>query len=188
MTQETDCSVLSHEEGTKNWYALKVFFNRMPELDASLRGMGIETFIPRSAKVIMRNGKRIKTLRPIVNSLLMMHPTREQLSQARQAITGRGVFYTMGGDDRQPAIISDREMNIFRLLTDLEPSTTTPEYLGQDTAKYEVGDHVRVTAGPLAGAEGHICRIRGNRRLVVTISGICAIATSYVPRCFLEKI
>ena len=40
----------------------------------------------------------------------------------------------------------------------------------------------------ISGAEGHICRIRGNRRLVVSINGICAVATSYVPACFLQKL
>ena len=37
-------------------------------------------------------------------------------------------------------------------------------------------------------AEGHIVRIRGDHRLVVTIDGLCAIATGYIPRPFLQKI
>ena len=39
-----------------------------------------------------------------------------------------------------------------------------------------------------AGAEGQIVRVKGNRRLIVYLTGICAIATSYIPQCFLEKL
>jgi transcription antitermination factor NusG len=49
------------------------------------------------------------------------------------------------------------------------------------------GDEVRVTGGPFKGAEGYIKRIRGNRRLVVALEGIIAVATTYIPGRFLEK-
>ena len=45
----------------------------------------------------------------------------------------------------------------------------------------------RVTGGPFKGAEGYIKRIRGNRRLVVALEGIIAVATTYIPGRFLEK-
>ena len=31
-------------------------------------------------------------------------------------------------------------------------------------------------------------RIKGNRRLIVAIQGVCAVATAYIPQCFLRKI
>jgi transcription antitermination factor NusG len=52
---------------------------------------------------------------------------------------------------------------------------------------YRSGDKVRVTGGPFKGAEGYIKRIRGNRRLVVALEGIIAVATTYIPGRFLEK-
>ena len=50
------------------------------------------------------------------------------------------------------------------------------------------GDKVRVTGGLFEGAEGYIKRIKGNHRLVVAIEGITAVATSYIPTCYLERI
>ena len=50
------------------------------------------------------------------------------------------------------------------------------------------GVRVRVTEGPFKGAEGYIKRIKGNRRLIVSIEGVVAVATTYIPGCFLEKI
>ena len=77
-------------------------------------------------------------------------------------------------------------MNIFILVT--SSGEKGLEYLGDDRTEFYVGEPVRVIDGPFKGAEGYIRRIKGNRRLVVTIQGICAVATSYIPQCFLQKI
>ena len=89
-------------------------------------------------------------------------------------------------DTRKPAVISDLEMNVFMLVT----STGDPglEYLGEEPSDLRSGDRVRVTEGPFKGAEGYIKRIKGNRRLIVSIEGVVAVATTYIPGCFLEKI
>ena len=47
---------------------------------------------------------------------------------------------------------------------------------------------MRVTGGIFKGAEGYIKRIRGDKRLIVCIEGIIAVATSYIPSVYLEKI
>jgi transcription antitermination factor NusG len=47
---------------------------------------------------------------------------------------------------------------------------------------------VRVTEGPLKGAEGYIRRIRKDRRLLVSIEGVVAVATSYIPMSQLMKV
>ena len=45
-----------------------------------------------------------------------------------------------------------------------------------------------VTGGIFKGAEGYIKRIQGNKRLVVSIEGVVAVATSYIPAVYLEKL
>lgn len=57
-----------------------------------------------------------------------------------------------------------------------------------DSTRYQKGVHVRVIDGPFKGAEGYICRIKKNRRLIVALEGVCAIATSYIPQEFLQVI
>jgi transcription antitermination factor NusG len=56
------------------------------------------------------------------------------------------------------------------------------------TNQYHEGDLVRVTEGPFKGAVGHIKRIKKDRRLIVSISGIAAVATSYIHPQFLETV
>ena len=45
------------------------------------------------------------------------------------------------------------------------------EYFGADEPKFHCGEHVKVIDGKFKGAEGYICRIRKNSRLVVVIEG-----------------
>jgi len=54
--------------------------------------------------------------------------------------------------------------------------------------EYHVGEKVRVINGHFKGLEGYIKRIKKDRRLIVTIEGVVAVATEYIPRDFLEKI
>lgn len=62
----------------------------------------------------------------------------------------------------------------------LVTSTGDPglEYLGEEPSDLRSGDRVRVTEGPFKGAEGYIKRIKGNRRLIVSIEGVVAVATN----------
>lgn len=77
-------------------------------------------------------------------------------------------------------------MNVFMLVA--SSGETGLEYFGDEDRKFAEGQRVRVTDGPFRGAEGSIQRIHGDRRLLVSIRGICAVATTYIPKAFLEEI
>ncbi|MBO4566019.1 MAG: UpxY family transcription antiterminator [Bacteroidales bacterium] len=86
----------------------------------------------------------------------------------------------------KPSVVPDREIEIFRIVTQAAQSGL--EFLDGNPEKYKVGDLVRVTDGPFKGAEGYVKRIKKDRRLVVIISGIAAVATSFIPPELLEKV
>ena len=158
-----------------NWYALKVFHNRIMPIAEELEKEGIETYAPTVTAVTERNGRKIKTVRPAVASLMFVRTGTAGIRRVAEMTRERAMVYgrhTPQG--RVPAPIPDREMDIFRLV--VSASAEGLEYLGDNPERFCRGDRVRVTAGPLAGAEGHIVRIRGDRRLVVSVRGICAEA------------
>lgn len=170
-----------------HWFALKVFYNKVLETEDRLRQKGIESYFPCEEVLVVRNGVRKKIHRPMVSSLLFFRSTVLQALEIQSILAGKVILYTrQKGMKKPPIAIPDREMNVFMLVT--SSGERGLEFLGDDHPKYHCGDRVRVTDGPFKGAEGHICRIRKNNCLVVSIEGICAIATSYIPRCFLEKI
>lgn len=136
--------------------------------------------------VVDAEGKRNVMRQPLVNSLMFFRGTADDVAVVRHELNAKAMIYHTPGKPREASPISDSEMEIFRLVTD---NMDVPlKYLGADTEKYTVGERVRVIAGPLEGAVGHVCRIRGDRRLVVSIAGVCAVATTYIPANLLSKL
>lgn len=172
----------------QHWYALKVFYNRTSQALETIEPLGVETYVPMQTVVVERpGGQRIRTKRPVVASLAFFRATENQAAEAGRLLADRAIVYSRIVDgQRRPAPIDDREMQIFRLV--ISSGSDGLEYVDERTERFSSGDRVRVTAGPLAGAEGHIARIRGDRRLVVSVRGVCAVATAYIPQCFLEPI
>lgn len=197
------------------WYALKIFFNKLFDVEEYLDGRGIDTYIP-IQKVLLKGvahllarkrlakapeqrdpryivvGAQIFQRKPLVNSLLFVHCTEEQLQEVEAYLKERDANNNVRGyiyknSDKEYAVVKDKEMAAFQLVVD-EGSKGLEFFADDDISRYANGDRVRVKEGPLKGAEGYIKRIRRDRRLLVVIEGIIAVATTYIPPQNLEKI
>ena len=178
----------------RKWYALKVHFNRIAPVleylegkrERDLEGEGdVRCFVPMHTVEKYTGGKLEYSREQLVKSLLFVQCTPETLSRTRAKFSGQLTPYYDSVEGKY-LVIPDRQMEAFIALCDFKDSGL--EYLGQDEGKYHLGDKVRVTEGVFKGLEGHIKRIRHDRRLVVTIDGIAAFATGFIPPAFLEVI
>lgn len=153
---------------TVRWYAIKVYYNRMKQLREQLAVDGIRFFIP-----------------SMVSSLLFVQASNDYLMQFEEGYRGRLWVYRdlLTG---KPSAIPEREMEVFIFVCTAGQQGLS--YLGEDKPAYHKGDRVRVTDGVFKGAEGYVKRIKKDRRLVVSIRGVVAVATSYIPPQFLEII
>ena len=153
---------------TVRWYAIKVYYNRMKQLREQLAVDGIRFFIP-----------------SMVSSLLFVQASNDYLMQFEEGYRGRLWVYRdlLTG---KPSAIPEREMEVFIFVCTAGQQGLS--YLGEDKPEYHKGDRVRVTDGIFKGAEGYVKRIKKDRRLVVSIRGVVAVATSYIPPQFLEII
>ncbi len=173
--------------GKPAWFAMKVFFNRTEAAAAEICGLGAEVYIPMQTVVTERNGVRRCEQKPAIASLLFFRSDAVTAEEASRRLTDRAMLYRQESAGRKiPAAISEREMHIFRLV--VSSGAEGLEFIADDPLRFAKGDAVRVTGGPLAGAEGRIVRLRGDRRLVVRVHGVCAVATAYIPQCFLQPI
>ncbi len=84
--------------------------------------------------------------------------------------------YCMPGDTAL-CPITERDMDVFR--TAVESGCRNLEVIDASLA---VGDKVRVLDGIFKDQEGYIVKIRGDKRFVITIPGVVAIATIYIPK------
>lgn len=170
----------------QSWYAAKVFHNRLNEAEQILNGAGYESYIAMQKVAVEKAQGSLKSVkRPLIRSLIFFRCTVDDITKISQLLQGKAMIYLKPGEMRQAAPIPDDQMNIFRLVTSIDDKL---EYLGDSTEAYNVGQQVLVTGGPFEGAIGRIFRIKGDKRLVVSISGVCAVATSYIPSCFLKKL
>ncbi|MBR1726592.1 MAG: KOW motif-containing protein, partial [Muribaculaceae bacterium] len=61
-------------------------------------------------------------------------------------------------------------------------------YLNPEPGDFSQGDRVRILGGPFEGAEGVFVRVKGDRRVVVHIEGVVAVATTFIHPSLIEKI
>ena len=201
----------------KKWYAIKVFFNKVFQMEDILSDMELETYLPvqkdklkgqeylkvskrlslvdvnhRKDSRYIQEGPIIYERKPLVASLIFLRADDNEISavDARlkdEMILGRllGFIYKTA-DFKKWATIPDKQMESFRLLTENGGDGLT--FYTANLVKLAQGDKVRVIDGPLKGAEGYIKRIKKDRRLLVCVEGVIAVATSYIPDRMLEKI
>ena len=169
----------------KSWFAIKVFYNTVLTLQRRLDEQHIESYIPMKSTEQIVNGRKIRRRKPAISSLLFVRCTEQQASELQVLFRGEAMLYTNRGE-KYPAAIPDQQMRTFISVTSIDDIGM--EYLGDITDEWTTGQRVRVTGGVFTGAEGYIKRIKGNHRLIVAIEGIVAVATSYIPTCYLERV
>lgn len=96
------------------------------------------------------------------------------------------VRYMMDRETRTPLVVSDGQMKNF-----IAVSGTYDEqlvYLDPTEVKMKKGDKVRIIGGLFAGVEGEFVRVKGDRRVVVVINGVMAVATAFIHPSLIERI
>lgn len=180
--------LMSDNKLIKHWFALKVFYNKVFDVEETLKEKKIECYIPCETILVVRpNGAKKTVHRPVISSLLFFRSTTLEAKEVQDTFVDKVILYTRQVEyKRIPLAIPESEMNIFMLVT--SSGEKGMEYFEGDNPKFFQGDRVQVIDGPFKGAEGYICRIKKNHRLIVAVRGVCAVATSYIPQAFLKKI
>ncbi len=197
---------MEEQEIKRSWYALKVFYNKVFEIEKILQREHLEVYFPTRRELVKGSGlrrsgdtsrldstryvkdadKKVWRRIPVVNSLLFVRADEEEINKVRALVYGYALVY-YNAERSGPAVIPDREMTIFRMVAD-SGIEGLEFYSREDIVNFRQGARVRVTAGTLKGAEGYIKRIKRDRRLLVAIEGFVAVATSYLPPEMLEII
>lgn len=88
------------------------------------------------------------------------------------------IRYLMDRTSNTPKIIPTKEMEHFIAVSGSMNEQLI--YLKPDECNLQKGDKVKIIDGPFKGVEGTFMRVRGDRRVVVTIEGIVAVATTFI--------
>lgn len=178
-------AVPSSEVEAKVWYAIRVTFNREMKVKATLDGLGIECFVPMKWALRVRNGRRVRRLVPSVHNLIFLH-IEPSAMRAFKAETKLPIRYIMNPSSGRPVVVPDAEMRSFIAVAGTFDEQL--EYIEVPAGGFSRGDRVRVMGGPFEGAVGVLRRVRGKHRVVVSIEGVVAVATTEIHPSLLLKI
>lgn len=169
----------------KVWFAIRVTYNRELKVKEDLDTRGITNFVPMQYRREERNGVMVKRLVPSVHNLIFIHITPSDMKEYKMT-TDLPIRYIMNRETHKPIIVPSHEMENF-----IKVAGTYNEkliYLNPDPGDFAKGERVRIIGGAFAGAEGVFVRVKGDRRVIVNVEGLVAVATTFVHPSMIEKI
>ena len=169
-----------------HWFAVKTFYNHLPTVRRAMEDKGWRTYVAMTVVQEVRKGRLSYREKPLVGGLLFVRCTAEELRAFKFEHNSQMLYYA-DPETRQPSPIDEAEMRSFIIATAPDRETRV-EYLGENVPDFRRGEHVRVTKGLYAGAEGWIRKIGSDRKLLVAVTGVAVVALSYIHPAYLEKI
>lgn len=181
-------TVIKKGREEKVWFAIRVTYNRELKVKEDLDARGIMSFVPMQYRREERKGVMVKRLVPSVHNLIFINIEPSKMKEYKMS-TDLPIRYIMNrGTDgsRKPIIVPNREMENF-----IKVAGTYEEkliYLNPEPGDFAKGERVRIIGGQFAGAEGIFVRVKGDRRVLINVQGLVAVATTYVHPSMIEKI
>ena len=180
------CTDPTMKEEALRWYALKVFYNRTAALEKKINIYDVETYIPmQTLEKLDADGLHYEE-KPLINSLLFVRCKESWLLSFKRDNPLDFMFYA-SMDSKRPGPIDDEEMRMFMFVTSADLGRNL-HYFGESDSTFKMGQKVKVIDGIYKGAEGYIKRIKKDRKLIVSVSGVAVVAVSHIPQEYLEKI
>ena len=93
----------------------------------------------------------------------------------------------MDRETSTPLVVRDMDMDNFIRVT----KTMNEELVYLEESRFKdlkIGCRVRVTDGPFKDTEGHIVKIKKDKRVLVSIPGVAMVATAFIPSSMIEKL
>lgn len=145
----------------------------------------IENFIPMRYELVeTKNEGKKRLLLPAIHNLIFVHSSQETLTQLKMTKKEfspmRYMMKHSASSPQQSEIMTvpDDQMNNFMRVASVQDDRVI--FLNYDELNKSMGKRVRIIDGYFAGVEGIVKRINRNKRVVVQIEGVAAVAIAYV--------
>jgi transcription antitermination factor NusG len=95
-------------------------------------------------------------------------------------------LYYRDAGDKKIIIVPENQMRNFIAVAGNEKEKIV--YLSNEEVNLQKGVRVRIIGGLFAGVEGTFMRVKGDKRLVVSIPNLFSVATAYIPSCYVQEV
>ncbi len=198
---QTGVSVEYAFDPSKRWLVLRASYGRTLKVADMLIGAGHYVYVARRYEWMVTNGHRHRELRDLIPNILFAYiglgEARTLLSRRDghpsplPALASIATFYYNHFETEEgrnpPLVIPDRMMHSFIGMTKSFDENTVFVNDG-NIVHVQAGDLVRVREGRFKGCMGQVVRIAGQQRVGLQLADIGWVATSYIPRAFLETV
>ena len=178
------------EKNAVAWYVLRVTYQREIAASKYLDEIGVKNYVP-TVRVRKTNEKGVtigwKT-DPLIHNYIFINDSYNNILTIKQGKLDY-LRFVMGKDDNGinsvPQYVPDKQMEDF--IKVVQAKGSKPVDLNIDLRK---GDRVRILTGPFEGVEGVYVRMpnRHEKRVVIKIEGVAAVATVAMNASDIEKI
>ena len=193
ISSKTGVSVEYAHDPNKNWYVMRASYGRERRAYDFMVENGTFTYLPLHSVYKLKDEKRVRTEEVLVPNILFIYTTREKADEYVKETAQLNFltyyydhFSTEENGKNPPLVVPHDEMCNFMLATSTDSEHVRMVSAGQ--CRFKSGETVRVVGGMFSGVEGRVARVAGQQRVVVTLAGLCSVATAYIPSAFLETI
>ena len=178
------------------WFVLRVTFNRAQKAYDIISKAKVQYYMPMHYVIKKEIGKKKRTLQPLLPNLFFVYATREDVAEIVKKKDDKKTpilkYYLdkikpiEANGKHPPLTIPAEAMTNFIKATSTESEHV--RIVSSEQCHYKTGDIVKVIGGEFKGVTGRVARISGQQRVVVEISGLCLVATAYIPSDFIKSI
>ena len=158
------------------WFVMRVTYSRELKAQKLLQEEGVECFIPMLCE---RNNEK-KSYVPAAHNLIFVYSSRDFLDNYKRKVESVcPLRYMMDRSTNLPIVVRDKEMEDFiRVTADMDEGVL---YLDNPSVVAEKGTPVEIVSGPFKGVQGKLLRIRRDRKVVLQLAGLIAVAADGIP-------
>lgn len=181
------------QKANHEWFVLRVTYNRTQKAHGIISTSDIQSYMPMHYVVKKENGKKKRILQPLLPNLFFVYATREVVNsiiKKKGEETSVLKFYL---DKTKPLEENGKHppltIPFTAIINFIKATSTDSEHVrivSLEQCHYKSGDLVKVIDGEFEGTIGRVARIARQQRVVVEISGLCLMATAYIPTDFIE--
>lgn len=172
----------------KIWWAMSAVYNRSVSLHEELSVLGIESFVPQHYELRVVNGRKVRRLVPVIRNLIFIRTSTSAIRVLKESYSYLQYLVSKCDGQSRPIVVPEAQMRHFIAVAGTNDDHLI--YLSPEEVDFRKGDRVRIHGGMFDGVEGVFLRVKGarDRRVVVSISGVSAVATASVHPDLLERL